>query len=56
MTKEERAKKWFSNIPDAELILLEIKMEICSKIAKKMVIIIFGLFALGVIAHVAGVM
>ena len=49
MTKEERAKKWFSNIPDAELILLEIKMEICSKIAKKMVIIIFGLFALELI-------
>ena len=35
MTKEERAKKWFSNIPNAELIHLEMKMEICSKIAKK---------------------
>lgn len=49
MTKEERAKKWFSNIPDAELILLEIKMEICRKVAKKMMIIIFGLFALELI-------
>ena len=46
MTKEERAKKWFSNIPDAESIHLEIKMEICSKIAKKMMIIISGLFVL----------
>lgn len=46
MTKEERAKKWFSNIPDAELIHLEMRMEICSKIAKKMMLIIFGLFAL----------
>lgn len=49
MTKEERAKKWFSNIPNAELIHLEMKMEICRKIAKKMVIIIFGLFALELI-------
>lgn len=49
MTKEERAKKWFSNIPDAELIHLEIRMEICSKIAKKMMLIIFGLFALELI-------
>ena len=49
MTKEERAKKWFSNIPDAELIHLEIKMEICSKIAKKMMLIILGLFALELI-------
>lgn len=46
MTKEERAKKWFSNIPDAESIHLEIKMGIYSKIAKKMTLIIFGLFAL----------
>lgn len=49
MTKEERAKKWFSNIPDAELIHLEMRMEICSKIAKKMMLIIFGLFALELI-------
>mgnify|MGYP000877596350 FL=1 len=46
MTKEERAKKWFSNIPDAESIHLEMKMEICSKIAKKMMIIISGVFVL----------
>jgi hypothetical protein len=49
MTKEERAKKWFSNIPNAELIHLEMRMEICSKIAKKMMLIIFGLFALELI-------
>ena len=46
MTKEERAKKWFSNMPDAELISMEIKMEICRKVAKKMMIIIVGLLAL----------
>lgn len=49
MTKEERAKKWFSNIPDSELIIMEIKMEICRKVAKKMMIIIFGLLALELI-------
>ena len=35
MTKEERAKKWFLKIPDAEYISLETKMNICSKVAKK---------------------
>ena len=49
MTKEERTKKWFSNIPDAELISMEIKMEMCRKVAKKMMIIIFGLLVLEII-------
>ena len=46
MTKEERAKKWFSNISGAEAISIETKIEICNKVAKKMMIIIFGLLAL----------
>lgn len=43
MTKEERAEKWFSNIPAAESISIERKIEICDKLAKKMMIIILGL-------------
>ncbi|WP_270304246.1 DUF6892 domain-containing protein [Baileyella intestinalis] len=50
MTKEERVKKWFSHIPDAELISLDRKMEICSRISKKMIVIIFGLLALELIS------
>ena len=49
MTKEERAEKWFSNIPDAELIDMESKMEISGKIAKKMMIILFSVVALELI-------
>ena len=49
MTKEERIKKWFSDIPDAELISMEIKMEICKKAAKKMMIILFSVVALELI-------
>lgn len=45
MTKEERATKWFCNIPNAESVSIETKMDICSKIAKKMAIIFFILFA-----------
>ena len=45
MTKEERAKKWFCNIPDAESINLETKMNICDKAAKRMIIIFFLLLA-----------
>lgn len=44
MTKEERAKKWFCNIPDAESISLETKINICNKVAKRMIIIFFVLF------------
>jgi hypothetical protein len=46
MTKEERAEKWFRNIPNAEAIDLETRIEICSKVAKKMVLVFFAVFAL----------
>ena len=46
MTKEERAEKWFSNIAGAESIGIETKIEICNKVAKKMMIIILGLMTL----------
>ena len=46
MTKEERAEKWFRNIPNAETIELETRMEICSKVAKRMVLVFFAVFAL----------
>ncbi|MSR93296.1 hypothetical protein FYJ34_03190 [Clostridiaceae bacterium 68-1-5] len=41
MTKEERAQKWFYNVPHAESISMETKMEICNKVAKKMELIFF---------------
>lgn len=43
MTREERAEKWFSNIPSAESISIERKIEMCDKLAKKMMMIILGL-------------
>ena len=46
MTREERAEKWFSNIPGAESISIERKIEICDKLAKKMMMIILGLLTL----------
>lgn len=46
MTKEERAKKWFGNIPNAESVGMETKIEICDKTAKKMVIIFFAFLVL----------
>ena len=46
MTKEERAEKWFRNIPNVEAIDLETRMEICSKVAKKMALVFFAVFAL----------
>ena len=45
MTKEERAKKWFCNIPYSESISLDTRMNICSKVAKRMTIIFFLLLA-----------
>ncbi|AME09485.1 MULTISPECIES: hypothetical protein [Gemella] len=45
MTKEERAIKWFRNIPNAELLDMKTKMNICSKVAKKVIIIFLILFA-----------
>ena len=49
MTKEERAEKWFRGIPNAELISMEEKMNICDKAAKKMMPIFFGLLVLACI-------
>ena len=46
MTREERAEKWFSNIPGAESISIERKIEICDKAAKRMMMIILGLLTL----------
>lgn len=46
MTKEERAKKWFSNIPNAKFISIEQKINICNKVAKNMIIIFFGLLVI----------
>ena len=46
MTKEERAEKWFRNMPNAETINLETRMKICSKVAKRMVLVFFAVFAL----------
>ena len=46
MTKEERANKWFCSIPDAESISPDTKMNICSKVAKRMTIIFFLLLAI----------
>ena len=37
MTKEERAEKWFRGIPNAELISMEEKMNICDKAAREMI-------------------
>ena len=54
MAKEERAEKWFRNIPNAETIDLETRMEICSKVEqqgyvlmslKLIVIAVFSLLA-----------
>ena len=45
MTKEERAKRWFRRIPNSEAIALEKKMEICARVARKIVfIVLMGFF------------
>ena len=41
MTKEERAEKWFREIPNAETIDLEKKMAICARVAKGMGMVFF---------------
>ena len=41
MTREERAEKWFRGIPNAELISMEEKMNICDKAAREMMTDIF---------------
>lgn len=43
MTKEERAKKWFKNIPNSEDINIEKKVEICNVAAKWTALILIGL-------------
>lgn len=43
MTKEERAKKWFKNIKNAEDINIEKKVEICNVAAKWTALILIGL-------------
>lgn len=45
MTKEERAEKWFSSIPNADTISMEAKIDICSKVARKMAAIFLVLLA-----------
>lgn len=41
MTKEERAKKWFFNIPNSQDISMDTKMDICNKVAKKSITLFF---------------
>jgi len=41
MTREERAEKWFRGIPNAELISMDEKMDICDKAARDMMVDIF---------------
>ena len=43
MTKEERAKKWFKNIKNAEDINIEKKVEICNVAARWTALIFIGL-------------
>ena len=31
MTKEERAKKWFCNVPNADSVSIKTKIDICNK-------------------------
>lgn len=53
MTKEQRAQKWFSNMPNTESISLEMKMNIYSKVEKKMSMIFFGTLVIELILLVA---
>ena len=50
MTREERAEKWFRGIPNAELISMEEKMNICDKAAREMMTDIFLKSAVACIA------
>ena len=43
MTKEERAEKWFKNIPNSENINMEKKVEICNVAAKWAALIFIAL-------------
>ena len=44
MTKQERAEKWFRHIRNAEFIDMERKMQICNKVAKKMLLVFLAIF------------
>ena len=50
MTREERAEKWFRGIPNAELISMQEKMNICDKAAREMMTDIFLMSAATCIA------
>ena len=50
MTREKRAEKWFRGIPNAELISMEEKMNICDKAAREMMTEFFWMSALGCIS------
>jgi len=39
MTKEERTEKWFRNMPNAETINLETRMEICKDVSHRMLLV-----------------
>ena len=41
MTKEERAEKWFRNMPNAETINLETRMKICKDVSHRMLLVFF---------------
>lgn len=45
MTKEERAEKWFRNMPGAAAVSMETKMAVCDKVAKKMMLTVLALLA-----------
>ena len=46
MTKEERAEKWFRNMPNAETINLETRMEICKDVSHRMLLVFFVVLGL----------
>ena len=46
MTKEERAEKWFRNIPNAETIDLETRMEVCKDVSHRMLLVFFRVLGL----------
>ena len=50
MTREERAEKWFRGIPNAELISMEEKMDICDKAAREIMTDIFLMSAVACIS------
>ena len=46
MTREERAEKWFRNMPNAETINLETRMEICKDVSHRMLLVFFVVLGL----------